>query len=161
MGGAKEKHMNKQFHLTKNGVDELKSELEKLIALRSVIAERIKTAREFGDLSENMEYSAARQDQERNENRVAEIEHILQNVSIIAKPKNDSEVELGNTVKLKSDSGKTKEFQVVGTVEADPLEGKISDESPLGQAVLGKKKGEKVEIKTPSETATYKIVDIS
>lgn len=161
MGGAKEKHMNKQFHLTKNGVDELKSELEKLVGLRSVIAERIKTAREFGDLSENMEYSAARQDQERNENRISEIEHILLNVSIISKPKSDSEVELGNTVKLKSDSGKTKEFQVVGTVEADPLEGKISDESPLGQAVLGKKKGEKVEIKTPSETATYKIVDIS
>lgn len=153
--------MNKQFHLTKNGVDELKSELEKLVGLRSVIAERIKTAREFGDLSENMEYSAARQDQERNENRISEIEHILLNVSIISKPKSDSEVELGNTVKLKSDSGKTKEFQVVGTVEADPLEGKISDESPLGQAVLGKKKGEKVEIKTPSETATYKIVDIS
>lgn len=153
--------MNKQFHLTKNGVDELKAELEKLTSLRSVIADRIKTAREFGDLSENMEYSAARQDQERNENRIAEIEHILQNVSIISKPKNDTEVELGNVVKLKSDSGKTKEFQVVGTVEADPLEGKISDESPLGQAVLGKKKGEKVEIKTPSETATYKIVDIS
>lgn len=153
--------MNKQFHLTQDGVNELKGELERLIGLRSVIAERIKTAREFGDLSENMEYSAARQDQERNENRIAELEHILQNVSIISKPKNDSEVELGNTVKLKSDNGKTKEFQVVGTVEADPLEGKISDESPLGQAVLGKKKGEKVEIKTPSETAIYKIVDIS
>lgn len=153
--------MNKQFHLTQDGVNELKGELERLTGLRSVIAERIKTAREFGDLSENMEYSAARQDQERNESRIAELEHILQNVSIISKPKNDSEVELGNTVKLKSDTGKTKEFQVVGTVEADPLEGKISDESPLGQAVLGKKKGEKVEIKTPSETAIYKIVDIS
>lgn len=153
--------MNKQFHLTKQGVEELEAELHKLTEMRSVIADRIKTAREFGDLSENMEYSAARQDQERNESRIAEIEHILQNVSIINKPKSDDLVELGNTVKLKSDSGKTKEFQVVGTVEADPLEGKISDESPLGQAVLGKKKGDKVEIKTPSETATYKIVDIS
>lgn len=153
--------MNKQFHLTAQGVNELKAELEELIKRRGVIAERIKTAREFGDLSENMEYSSARQEQDRNESRIAEIEHILQNVQVISKPKKDNEVELGNTVKLKSNSGKTKEFQVVGTVEADPLEGKISDESPLGQAVLGKKKGDDVEIKTPSETATYKIVDIT
>lgn len=153
--------MNKQYHLTKQGVDELKAELAQLIDRRSEIAERIKTAREFGDLAENMEYTSARQDQERNESRIAEIEHILQNVEVIKVPKNDHEVELGNTIKLKSDHGKTKEFQVVGTVEADPLEGKISDESPLGQAVLGKKKGDTVEIKTPSETTLYKIVDIS
>lgn len=152
--------MNKQFHLTKQGVDELKAELAKLIDRRSEIAERIKTAREFGDLAENMEYTSSRQDQERNESRIAEIEHILQNVEVIKAPKNDSEVELGNKIKLKSDQGKVKEFQVVGTVEADPLEGKISDESPLGQAVLGKKKGDTVEIKTPSETTLYKIVDI-
>ena len=153
--------MNKQFHLTKQGVDELKAELEDLVAQRSVIAEQIKTAREFGDLGENMEYTAARQEQERNENRITEIEHILQNVQVISAPDNNGKVELGATVKLKSEGGKSKEFQVVGTVEADPLEGKISDESPLGQAVLGKKKGEAVEIKTPSETATYKIVEIS
>lgn len=153
--------MNKQFHLTKQGVAELKAELEELIAQRAAIAERIKTAREFGDLGENMEYTAARQEQERNENRVAEIEHILQNVQVITEPSSNGKVMLGSTVKLKSEGGKTKEFQVVGTVEADPLEGKISDESPLGKAVLGKKKGDDVEIKTPSETATYKVVEIS
>lgn len=153
--------VNKQFHLTKQGVDELKTELEELLAQRSAIAERVKTAREFGDLGENMEYTAARQEQERNENRVTEIEHILKNAQLISAPKDDSKVELGNIVKLKSEAGKTKEFQVVGTVEADPLEGKISDESPLGKAVLGKKRGDEVEIKTPSETAVYKIVDIS
>lgn len=153
--------MNKQFHLTKQGVEELKAELEELISQRGVIAERIKTAREFGDLGENMEYTAARQDQERNESRVAEIEHILQNVKVIVAPKNDSKVVLGSKVQLKSEDGKTKEFQVVGTVEADPLNGKISDESPIGKALLGKKEGEEVEIKTPAETATYKIVDIS
>src|SRR5689334_2940809 len=108
--------MNKHFHLTKQGVDELKAELEELISQRSVIAERIKTAREFGDLGENMEYTAARQDQERNEARIAEIEHILQNVKVIANPKSDSKVVLGSKVTLKSD-GKAKEFQVVGTVE--------------------------------------------
>jgi transcription elongation factor GreA len=153
--------MKKQFHLTQQGVDELKNELDQLIALRSDIANRIKTAREFGDLSENMEYSAARQDQERNENRIAEIEHILANVQVITAPKSEDKVVLGSTVKLQSDAGKTKQFQVVGTVEADPLSGKISDESPIGQALMGKKTGDKVEIKLPSETITYNIVDIS
>jgi transcription elongation factor GreA len=153
--------MKKQFHLTQQGVDELRKELQELIALRTEIAGRIKTAREFGDLSENMEYSAARQDQERNENRIAEIEHILANVQVITAPKSDGKVVLGAVVKLKSDNGsKTKEFQVVGTVEADPLSGKISDESPIGQALMGKKRGEKVEIKLPAETISYTIVDI-
>lgn len=153
--------MKKQFHLTQVGVDELKSELNELVALRSDIADRIKTAREFGDLSENMEYSAARQDQERNEARIAEIEHILANVQIITAPKTDGKVVLGSKVLLKSQkSNKTKEFQVVGTVEADPLNGKISDESPIGQALMGKKEGEEVEIKTPAETTTYIIADI-
>lgn len=153
--------MKKQFHLTQQGVDELKKELEELIALRSDIAGRIKTAREFGDLSENMEYSAARQDQERNEARISEIEHILANVQVITAPKNDNKVVLGSTVKLKSDAGKEKQFQVVGTVEADPLSGKISDESPIGVALMGKKNGEKIEIKLPAETISYTIVEIS
>lgn len=153
--------MNKLFHLTKQGVDELQAELESLIAQRSVIADRIKTAREFGDLSENMEYSAARQDQERNENRISEIEHILKNVNVIKDPTSNGKVVLGSTVKLRTEDGKTKEFQVVGTVEADPLNGKISDESPIGRALMGKKEGDQVEIKTPIETALYKIADIA
>lgn len=154
--------MKKQFHLTQSGIDEFKAELQELISMRSEIAERIKTAREFGDLSENAEYGSARQDQERNEARIAEIEHILANVQLITAPKSDSKVVLGSTVKLKSSDGRTtKEFQVVGTVEADPLNGKISDESPIGQALLGQKEGASVEIKTPAETVTYKIVDIS
>jgi transcription elongation factor GreA len=153
--------MNKLFHLTKQGVDELRTELEELIALRAEIADRIKTAREFGDLSENMEYSAARQDQDRNESRIAEIEHILANVQVITTPKNDGQVVLGSTVKLRSEDGKTKQFQVVGTVEADPLNGKISDESPIGKALMDQKEGDKIEIKTPAETVVYKIVDIS
>lgn len=156
--------MKQQYLLTKEGIAELEQELEKLIAERGPIAERIKTAREFGDLAENAEYSAARQEQERAESRIAEIENILQNAEIIKKPTqksgSDSKVQLGSTVKLKS-GGKTKEFQIVGTVEADPLDGKISDESPIGQALLGKKEGESVEIVTPAEKATYKIVSIS
>ncbi len=154
--------MKKQFHLTQSGVDELKAELIELTGLRSEIADRIKTAREFGDLGENMEYTAARQDQERNEARISEIEHILANVQVITAPKNDGKVVLGSTVELKSKDGKvSKHFQVVGTVEADPLNGKISDESPIGQALLGKKEGQDVEIKTPADTSVYLIANIS
>ena len=153
--------MKKQFYLTAQGIEDLKTELADLIIQRAPIAERIKTAREFGDLSENAEYSSARQEQERVEGRIAEIESILLNVEVIKKPRGDSKVQLGSFVKLKDGGGKAKEFQVVGTVEADPVRGKISDESPIGQALLGKKEGEEVEIKTPAETSTYKIVDIS
>jgi transcription elongation factor GreA len=152
--------MKKQFRLTTEGINELKSELSDLVGARSEIADRIKTAREFGDLTENAEYSSARQDQDRNEARIAELEGILQNAEVIKKPRGDSKVQLGSTVKLKN-SGQTKEFQVVGTVEADPLSGKISDESPIGKALLGQKVGDEVEIKTPAETSTYKITDIS
>lgn len=153
--------MKKQFKLTQSGIDELKAELATLISERGEVADRIKTAREFGDLAENAEYSSARQEQEKAENRIGEIENILQNVAVITQPKGDSKVHLGNNVTLKSDDGKTKQFQVVGTVEADPLNGKISDESPIGMALLGKKSGESVEIKTPAETTSYKIIDIS
>ncbi|HSX08502.1 MAG TPA: transcription elongation factor GreA [Candidatus Saccharimonadales bacterium] len=152
--------MKKLFHLTQDGVNELRAELAELVSLRADIADRIKTAREFGDLAENMEYSAARQDQERNEARISEIEHILANVQVITAPKKDGKVVLGSTVKLESTNGNAKTFQVVGTVEADPLNGKISDESPIGQALLGKKQGESVEIRTPAETMSYKIVTI-
>lgn len=152
--------MKKQFRLTQAGVDELQAELDTLTAKRGDIADAIKSARELGDLAENAEYQSARAEQERNENRISEIENILLNTEIIQKPRGDSKVQLGSLVKLKSD-GKAKEFQVVGTVEADPLSGKISDESPIGQALLGKKEGESVEIATPNDTATYKIVDIS
>lgn len=153
--------MKKQFRLTQEGVDELREELQQLIAKRSEIAESIKTAREQGDLSENAEYHAAKDEHERNESRILELEGILGSVDIIKKPKGDSKVQLGSTVTLKSEAGKTKEFQVVGTVEADPLNGKISDESPIGRALLGKKEHEEVEIITPVETAIYKVVDIS
>jgi transcription elongation factor GreA len=146
--------MKKQFHLTTEGVSELKTELESLISQRGPIAERIKTAREFGDLSENAEYSSARQEQERVESRIAEVEHILLNVEIIKK-NGSRTVGLGSTVTLKNHE--TKKFQVVGTVEADPLNGKISDESPIGQALLGKKEGDQVEINSNK----FKVVDIA
>ncbi|PIZ63190.1 transcription elongation factor GreA [Candidatus Saccharibacteria bacterium CG_4_10_14_0_2_um_filter_52_9] len=152
--------MKKLFRLTQSGVNELQTELDTLVAKRPAIADAIKTARELGDLAENAEYQSARAEQDRTEARISDIENILQNVEIIKKPRGDSKVQLGSVVKLKG-NGKSKEFQVVGTVEADPLNGKISDESPIGQALVGKKEGESIEIQTPTDTTTYKIVDIS
>lgn len=150
----------KYYRLTQDGIDELQKELDGLVAERPTIADNIKTAREFGDLAENAEYQSARQDQEKTEGRISEIEAILATAQVITAPKGGAtQVVLGSTVKLKN--GVTKEFQVVGTVEADPLNGKISDESPIGQALLGKKVGDEVEIKTPAETTRYKIVSIS
>jgi len=157
---VRKEYMKKHFHLTKEGIQDLNVELQQLVEQRGPITERIKSARELGDLSENAEYTSARQEQERVEGRISEIEHILQNVDVISKPRGGNKVLLGSTVKLQS-SGKTKQFQVVGTVEADPLKSKISDESPIGQALIGKTVGDKVEIVTNAEKLTYKIVNIS
>lgn len=152
--------MHKLFKLTPEGVDELEKERKELVSSRGAIAERIKLAREFGDLSENAEYSAARQEQERAESRIAEIEHILMNTEIITEPTKKDQVELGNQVVLKGPQGE-KTFTIVGSVEADPLNGKVSNESPIGVSLMGKKVGEEVEIKTPADTLTYKIVAVN
>ncbi len=152
--------MKKLFRLTQDGVDELRNELEDLISQRVEVADRIKQARELGDLSENAEYQSAREEQDRLEARISELEHILRNVQLIKKPKVNGDVKLGSTVKLQGGRGRSAEYQVVGTMEADPLNGKISDESPIGRALLGKRVGEKVEIHASLAT-TYKITHIS
>lgn len=153
--------MKKLFHLTQDGVNELKKELSELISHRSLIADRIRQARELGDLSENAEYQTAREEQDRLETRIGELENILQNIKLIKKPSSNGHVRLGSTVNLKSSDGKTQQFQIVGTMEADPLVGKISDESPIGKTLLGKKEGDKTQIKTASNNRTYTIVSIS
>jgi transcription elongation factor GreA len=152
--------IKKVFRLTQAGVDELKEELLHLIAQRPHVADRIKHARELGDLSENAEYQTAREEQDRLESRISELEHILQYAEIIKKPKSDGLVRLGSKVTLK-DGGKPLQYQVVGTIEANPSSGKISDESPIGKALLGKKVGDKVEIKTPAGAHQFKVVEIS
>jgi transcription elongation factor GreA len=146
--------MVKKFHLTKDGIAELEQEREELRAKRIETAEAIKTAREMGDLSENAEYQSARQDQERIEGRLDEIEHILANSELITAGKSQK-IGLGSTVTLKDDKGKEMVVQVVGTIEADPIAQKISDESPIGQALLGKKEGDSVEISRPSGATSY------
>lgn len=153
--------MKKQYHLTAEGLAELKAELASLIEKRTEIAEAIATARSQGDLAENAEYHEAKEEQGRNESRIEEIETILASADVIAAPKDDNKVRLGSKVSLKNRDGSKKEFQIVGTVEADPLNGKISDESPIGRALIGKKEGEEVEIKTPADTTAYIIADIA
>jgi len=151
--------MKKLFHLTQSGIDELTAELEQLRAKRIVTAEAIKVARELGDLAENAEYQSARQEQERTDSRIDEIEHILANVDVI-KAKGTKQVGLGSVVTLKGGK-RDMVLQVVGTIEADPLAQKISDESPIGKALLGKKEGDDIEIITPADKTTYRIAAIA
>ena len=139
--------MKKTYHITDDGRKELELELETLKSRRGEIAEKIAAARDYGDLSENAEYDAARSEQGLVETRIAEIEDILQNAELI-KAGDKEIVSLGSKVILEAD-GKKYEYTVVGSVEADPLSGKISNESPLGLALLDKKVGDTANITTP------------
>lgn len=147
--------MKKQYQITEDGRKELEAELAELKAGRSSIAEKIAAARDLGDLSENADYDAARDEQGQAETRIAEIEEILLNAEIITQKKG-STIAVGSVVHL-NNGKKTVTYQIVGPVEADPLEGKISNESPLGQALLGKKVGDTAEIDTPKGKISYKI----
>lgn len=150
--------MKKTYQITTDGRRELEEELEELKGRRGAIADKIAEARDYGDLSENAEYDAAREEQGLVESRIAEIEDILLNAELIKTAKS-SHVSLGTKVELKTGK-KTVVYNVVGPVEADPLEGKISNESPIGAALMGKKVGDKVTINTPKGEIVYEIVSI-
>ena len=146
--------IKKSISLTAEGKKELEAELKELIANRPAIAERIATARAFGDLSENEEYSSARNEQKVAEGRILEIQDILANSKIIRGGKKNTVV-LGATVSLDMD-GKKIEYTLVGTTEADPFSGKISNESPIGKALLGHKAGDNFEFNGKK----VKVIDI-
>lgn len=148
--------MNKVYQITESGQRELERELEELKSQRGEIADKIAAARDFGDLSENAEYDAAREAQGLLETRITEIETILQNASII-QVGGSSTVALGSTVELEA-NGKAVVYTVVGPVEADPLEGRVSNESPIGQALMGKAVGDTVTISTPKGELAYTVV---
>ena len=150
--------MKKVYQITEVGKKELEAELEGLKGRRGEIADKIAEARDYGDLSENADYDTAREDQALVETRIAEIEDILANAQMI-KAGNGSKVSVGSTVELKS-AGKTFTYTLVGPVEADPLEGKISNESPIGEALMGKKVGETAVITTPKGEMVYEIIKI-
>lgn len=149
----------KEFYLTSEGVEKLREELDDLVHnQRLKIAARLKEAKEYGDLSENIQWDDAKDQQAFIEGRISEIENILKHSSLIQQTKG-SVVALGSTVHLELEDGVQK-YTIVGSTEANPEEGKISNESPIGQALLGKKPGEEVEVTVPSGTLTYKITKV-
>ncbi len=152
--------MSREYHLTESGLSELKAELEELKCRRRDIADKLKAAKAEGDLSENADYTSALEEQEFVEGRINEIETIIINATIISAPKGSKAVELGNQVELSCD-GQEVSYMVVGSLESDPGAGKISEESPIGKALLGAKVGDEVEIAIPSGTRTCKVTKIA
>lgn len=148
-------------YLSQDKLDQLKKELDELKKTKiPALAKRIDDARQMGDLSENAEYHAAREDMAWAQGRMQEIEAIIGNATVISGDgRNDGVVQVGSTIVVKIDSIK-KEYTIVGPQEADPLHGKISNESPLGEAFLGKRQGEKVEVKVPAGVQNYKILEV-
>jgi transcription elongation factor GreA len=155
---------NKQVILTYDGVKRIENELEQLKTIkRKEVAEKIKTALSFGDLSENAEYDEAKKEQAFVEGRIATLENMLKNAKVIDDDdiKTDS-VSIGSVVKVKDlQYNDELEFSIVGSAEAEPSQMKISNEAPIGKGLLGKKVGDKVEIQVPDGTTTYEILAIS
>lgn len=156
--------MHKKIYLTKEGLAELKKEHGDLLnKRRPEVLERVSQARNMGDLSENAEYVAARDELSFIDGRIAELEELLREVSLIhegnGKGTAHKTIKLGSTVTLHIE-GKKEIFMVVGEWEADPAEKKISHESPLGKALIGKKVGESAEVEAPAGKIVYKIIDV-
>ncbi|MDY3618571.1 transcription elongation factor GreA [Agathobaculum sp.] len=155
--------MAKEFKLTQESLDKLKDELEYLKTVREKeVAEQIKEARSFGDLSENSEYDEAKNEQGKVYSRIAELENILAHAVVINEDLYAAdEVSPGCRFVVEDlEFGDQEEYHFVGSQEADPMEGKISDESPFGKAVLGKKVGEVVEVEAPAGVVQYKVIEI-
>src|SRR3990167_6298658 len=153
-------YMAKKFILTEQGLQDLKAEYEELTKIkRPQITSRIQRAREFGDLSENSEYDAAKEEQSLLEARISQLEEVLPHAQIITPVQTADFVVIGSTIMVEID-GQIEEFTIVGSMEADPAARKISNESPVGAALLGAKIGEVVEVVTPIIRAKYKILDI-
>ncbi len=152
-----------QIFITKDGKKEKEERLEYLKTVRRPeVLEKLKTAREYGDLSENSEYDAARAEQGRVESEINMIEETLRQAVIVDDEKiNKDFIRVGSTVKvLDLEMGEEEVYKIVGTIESDPDRGYVSNESPIGKALLGKKKGEEVEIKTPNGSYKVKIKSI-
>ena len=155
--------MDREVILTEDGYHKLKEEIEYLSKeKRREVAERIKEAREFGDISENSEYDDAKNEQAQVEARISSLEQKLRNARVVDTEHVSTEtVSIGNKVKLRNtDNKETIEYAIVGSAEADPRKGRLSNESPVGKAVLGRKKGEKVTIPAPRGAIEYQIVSI-
>lgn len=155
--------MNKEIALTVEGQQKLEEELRNLETVRRrEVGQRIKEAKEFGDISENSEYDDAKNEQAFVESRILEINQILAHATIIASPKKNDKIMLGSKVELRDvESGEICVYRVVGSAEADPINMKISNESPVGQAIIGHKKGDTVPVTLPSgRVLEYDVVSI-
>ena len=158
--------MAEEILLTKEGYDKIVAELEELITVkRKEVAERIKEAISYGDISENSEYDSAKNEQAELEERINKLENMVRTAKIIDEKNISTDyVKIGLKVKVKNLSAKTKEvieYTIVGSTEADPYEGKISNESLVGKALLEKKVKDKIEIQIPDGIVKYEIIDIS
>ena len=152
--------MNDKKYISEEGYQKLQLELNELkINTRQEIAKRIEEAKKLGDLSENAEYIEAKESQELNEKKIAELEDFFRNAEVISKHREKGIVQVGSSIEVKS-GPKTMHFVIVGSEEADPALGKISYISPIGSAFLNKKEGEKVEVSTPNGKIKYEIVGI-
>ena len=150
--------------LTQEGLEKLEQELEELKSVkRKEIAEKIKVALSFGDLSENSEYDEAKNEQAIIEGRIAEIENQLKNVRVLDESELNTEVvHVGSKIRIR-ETGTTQEetYKIVGSTEADPINGRISDESPVGKSMLGHSVGDVVEVLIPSGAVSYELIEIS
>lgn len=154
-------YMNdKPIYLTAEGLKKIKNELTELKAKLREIADRIDRAKELGDLSENAEYHEAKDDYAFTAGKIMELENAVNRASVISQQKQSEIVQIGSTVKILDKNGQEKEYTLVGPNEADPVEGRLSYESPLAQAFLGRKPGDKVEVKTPGGPVSYTILEI-
>ena len=151
----------KNYYLSAKRLEELKHELHELKTVKRLeVAERLKRAKEYGDLSENAEYSEAREQQDDLESRIDELEDITKNASIIKKSSCQEIIGLGCEVQVEH-KGEIKKITIVGSNEAKPEDGLISNDSPIGQAIIGKKVGDSVKIKAPAGEIIYKIIKIN
>ena len=151
----------KKIQLTNTGFENLKKELKELEKIkRPQIVERLQKARAMGDLSENSEYTAAKEELELIEGRILEIKQILENSEVIQSNNQKNVVQIGSSVVVDV-NGKKEKFEIVGEFEADPMKKKLSHSSPLGQALIGKKVGNWVEVDVPAGKIRYKIVEIN
>lgn len=152
----------KEIYLTEKGLDEIKKELDFLkLEKRPEIILALKEARAQGDLSENSEYDAARNEQALVESKIAELEKMVENAVVIKEVDTDK-VSIGTSVKIEYiDDGETESYMVVGSKEADPFENKISNESPIAQAIMGKKIGDVVSVASPNGQYSVKILEIA
>jgi transcription elongation factor GreA len=153
----------KEVILTQQGYDNLREEIEYLqTEKRREVAERIRVAREFGDIAENAEYDDAKNEQAMLEHRIAKLEEQLLSARVVTKKEvSKDSVSVGSTVRLRDvAANKTVEYHIVGSAEANPAENKLSNESPVGKAIMGRKKGDTVEVSVPRGSLTFKILEI-